>query len=143
MIVREWSSFVPVTKTLLISVAQYSYHAYPNEFCGILSSSPGGIVSNVYPVQNVATHPPTGFKMKPEDMLNQFTLIVERHETFVGVIHSHPLTPPIASNEDILGLQGIKSGSLYVIYSVLHNEFGFYQLIGTSLISKQFEIIDI
>ncbi|NKE37573.1 M67 family metallopeptidase [Natronococcus sp. JC468] len=76
----------------------------PLESCGVLGGKydPTGRseVRSQYPVENVAEHPRTRYRIDPEEQLAIFDRLEDRGEEIVGFYHSHPRGPPRPSETD-------------------------------------------
>jgi proteasome lid subunit RPN8/RPN11 len=79
----------------------------PNEACGFVWGSAHSSFIQVEafkPVPNCAVNPSVQFSMDPAFMI---PLLMSRSENgldIVGILHSHPTTPAIPSQEDLLSL---------------------------------------
>ncbi len=80
---------------------------YPYEGCGLLlgRAGPGlNIVEGVYPVPNtwpVEEEKPVRFLINDRDMFLAEVAAAESDLDIVGIFHSHPDSPPVASARDL------------------------------------------
>src|SRR5690349_2577404 len=73
--------------------------AAPNEACGLLAGDE--IVRLVLPVPNRAEQPTRHFFMDEVALLKALREIDARKLALIGIYHSHPVSDPILSSEDI------------------------------------------
>lgn len=80
---------------------------YPYEGCGLLlgrADTELNIVQDIFPVPNswpVEEEKPVRFRISDGDMLKAELAAAERDLDVVGVFHSHPDSPPVASPRDL------------------------------------------
>ncbi|OAB43661.1 Mov34/MPN/PAD-1 family protein [Paenibacillus antarcticus] len=77
----------------------------PHESCGVLlgTAAAGSIqIEKFHPIRNVAPDPLHAFTFHPEEWI-KFCLHPER---LVGIVHSHPHSQPIPSQDDLTKLNG-------------------------------------
>ena len=84
----------------------------PNEACGLLGGSEGGVVRRVYPVENVL-HSPREYQMDPKRQVEVMLEIEAAGWDLHGIYHSHPGGPPVPSPADVA--QAYYPDSIYVI----------------------------
>lgn len=109
---------IRIPKQILTSIFDHAMEAFPNECCGFLF----GKGDNSRQVTEwEATHNATEgdqrrrFRIDPIDYLQAERKAIMQNTTLVGIYHSHPLHPAIASEHDLLQAMPFFS---YVIVSV-------------------------
>ena len=101
-------------------IAHVRRHA-PEEACGILAGTAGRVVS-VHPVENIR-HSPVAYEMDPEQQLQTMESLEAAGLDIVGIFHSHPAGPPVASPTDLR--QAYYPDSVYVILAPAgHGDWG-------------------
>lgn len=94
--------------------------AFPNECCGFMygSESDGErIIAEAAPVMNSKEGDQRRrFEISPLDYMKAETYALKNQTTLLGVYHSHPQHPAIASEHDLKSAMPFFS---YVIYSVM------------------------
>jgi proteasome lid subunit RPN8/RPN11 len=92
---------------LLDQIDALGVGSYPYEGCGLLLGSVENdvnIVSTLFPVANrwgVEEEKRERFHISPEDMLSAELAAAEQGLDVIGIFHSHPDHPPIASPRDL------------------------------------------
>jgi proteasome lid subunit RPN8/RPN11 len=92
---------------LLDEIDEHGVSSYPYEGCGLLLGSvENGVntVSSLFPVANrwaVEEEKRERFHINPEDMLAAELAAAEQGLDVIGIFHSHPDHPPIASPRDL------------------------------------------
>ena len=86
---------------------------WPLEICGYLGGV-GGHVQAVYPVNNIAANPDTGFVMEPQSQLNAMLGVEDNNTAILAVYHTHPVgTRSDPSDRDRAGFAELNC--LYVV----------------------------
>lgn len=91
---------VRISYAVARQIADHALSESPNEACGLLAGSREQI-SRAIPLGNAAKSPDTHFSFDPNEELRALKAIDAAGLGWVGVYHSHPMTPPIPSREDI------------------------------------------
>jgi len=107
-------------------IRKFSKNFYPFETCGIIGCSK---INNKYFIvplflENKASNKRMNFRIKNEDLINGKNILYENCLKFCGFFHSHPSTfarPTQGDKNFHIG------NSLWLIYSVCHNEIKLYQ----------------
>lgn len=93
--------------TLLQRIEEHGTAAYPYEGCGLLlgeSVEGRNVIHDIFPAENqwpVQEEKRTRFRIAPEEMLRAEMAAMERGLEVVGIFHSHPDVPPVASPRDL------------------------------------------
>jgi proteasome lid subunit RPN8/RPN11 len=96
-----------LARQLLNEIDAHGVSSYPYEGCGLLLGSVEdgvNIVSTLFSVANrwaVEEEKRERFHISPEDMLSAELAAAERGLDVIGIFHSHPDHPPIASPRDL------------------------------------------
>jgi proteasome lid subunit RPN8/RPN11 len=96
-----------LARQLLNEIDAHGVSSYPYEGCGLLLGSVEdgvNIVSTLFSVANrwaVEEEKRERFHISPDDMLSAELAAAERGLDVIGIFHSHPDHPPIASPRDL------------------------------------------
>ena len=96
-----------LTQTLQTQINAHGIVSYPNEGCGLLlghSDNGNNVVKSILPVPNRwenEAEKPIRFRIAPADMLAAEMEAIAQDLDIIGVFHSHPDNPPIASPRDL------------------------------------------
>ena len=90
----------------------------PKESCGLLIEIKGK--EKYFPCKNLSTYSQQCFIIDPEDYVK-----AEDSGKVLAVIHSHPVTPPVASQADIISCE--QSGLVWHIVNPKTEQWGFYK----------------
>lgn len=96
-----------LTQALLTALGEAGVQAYPYEGCGLLLGIVDdgvNVISDLFPVPNrweVKEEKRERFRISEGDMLRAELAAAEMGLDVVGVYHSHPDHPPIASPRDV------------------------------------------
>ena len=90
----------------------------PKESCGLLIDVKGK--ERYYPCKNLSSYSQQCFIIDPEDYAK-----AEDNGKVLAVIHSHPVTPPVASQADMISCE--KSGVVWHIVNPKTEQWGFYK----------------
>lgn len=94
-------------QSLLDEIDAHGVESYPYEGCGLLLGDVidgANVVSALFPVANrwgVEEEKRERFHISPEDMLAAELAAAEQSLDVIGIFHSHPNHPPIASARDL------------------------------------------
>lgn len=115
-------------QALLDEIDAHGVKSYPYEGCGLLLGSVengANVASSLFPVANrwrVEEEKRERFHISPEDMLAAELAAAEQGLDVIGIFHSHPDHPPIASPRDLAWATW--SGYSYLITEVRHRKPG-------------------
>ena len=70
------------------------------EACGLLSARDGE-PAGYYAVKNIADDPSARFEMEPKQQIAAMKHMREHGEQLFGIVHSHPMSPPVPSASDL------------------------------------------
>ena len=90
----------------------------PKESCGLLIDVKGK--EKYFPCKNLSTYSQQCFIIDPEDYAK-----AEDSGKILAVIHSHPVTPPVASQADMISCE--ESGVIWHIVNPKTEQWGFYK----------------
>ena len=90
----------------------------PKESCGLLIDVKGK--EKYFPCKNLSTYSQQCFIIDPEDYAK-----AEDSGKVLAVIHSHPVTPPVASQADMISCE--ESGVIWHIVNPKTEQWGFYK----------------
>jgi|TARA_R100000406_G_scaffold1486_2_gene1484 proteasome lid subunit RPN8/RPN11 len=90
----------------------------PKESCGLLIDVKGK--EKYYPCRNLSSYSQQCFIIDPEDYAK-----AEDSGKVLAVIHSHPVTPPVASQADMISCE--ESGLVWHIVNPKTEQWGFYK----------------
>ena len=90
----------------------------PKESCGLLIDVKGK--EKYYPCRNLSSYSQQCFIIDPEDYAK-----AEDSGKVLAVIHSHPVTPPVASQADMISCE--ESGLIWHIVNPKTEQWGFYK----------------
>ena len=90
----------------------------PKESCGLLIDVKGK--EKYFPCKNLSTYSQQCFIIDPEDYAK-----AEDSGKILAVIHSHPVTPPVASQADMISCE--ESGVIWHIVNPKPEQWGFYK----------------
>ncbi|MCY4464310.1 MAG: M67 family metallopeptidase [Chloroflexi bacterium] len=97
------------------TIVEHAAARSPREACGLLAGK-GALISLALPVANAAAMPEQEFALAPDEQLRGLKEIDERGLDWLGVYHSHPVSPPIPSQSDRSG--AVDSALLQLIVSL-------------------------
>ena len=96
-----------ISQPLLAQLHQHGVSSYPFEGCGLLLGQMAGddnTVEAVFPVRNsweIEEEKRVRFRISDSDMLEAELQAAEMELGVIGIFHSHPDHPPIASPRDL------------------------------------------
>jgi proteasome lid subunit RPN8/RPN11 len=96
---------------------------YPHEICGMMLGTAGDIrqVSEIFECGNLnKMKPETRYDMDPKDYMKGEALARQKELDVIGIFHSHPDHPDLASETD---RQAAWPGFSYVIMSIQKGKF--------------------
>ena len=81
-------------------IADHAFSETPQEACGLLAGTHNHIMRCI-PLANISPSPATHFLMDPREQVRALKEIDVDDVEWIGVYHSHPMSPPIPSPTDI------------------------------------------
>ncbi len=116
-----------INENLLEFIAQHGKRQYPHEACGIIlgkiEENENEIVffsSEVKEAKNLSDNP-IRFILDPLDFIRIQDEADKKNLDIIGIYHTHPDHPPIASQYD---LEAAVDGLFYLIMSIINGERG-------------------
>jgi len=88
-----------ISAEAVAGIEQHARAAAPEECCGLLLGTPGGVTAAVR-ARNIAHSPRTRYEIAPEDHFEALRRARSLGVDVVGAYHSHPHSPPIPSATD-------------------------------------------
>ncbi|MDE3838788.1 peptidase [Bacillus methanolicus] len=88
-----------MTKNVWQRIIFHCKEEFPLEACGLLSGK-NGIAETIWPMENV-NRSPISFSMDLDQIRRVFELIDKKHESLIGIYHSHPTAEAYPSLQDI------------------------------------------
>jgi proteasome lid subunit RPN8/RPN11 len=85
------------------AMSQHARLNAPEEACGLFAVGVDGAVTMVYCLTN-ADHSTTSYTIDPEEHYHAWEHARRHGWEIGGVFHSHPLSPPVPSPSDLVGL---------------------------------------
>jgi proteasome lid subunit RPN8/RPN11 len=116
------SSTVKLEQTVVDYINQHGLEAFPNECCGFLygHETDGRIITEAVRVSNSKDGDQRRrFEISPMDYMKAERYALENDTTLLGIYHSHPKHPAIASEHDLAKAMPYFS---YVIISVMEDD---------------------
>jgi len=107
-----------LTENILGEIRKQANEELPDEACGYIIGE-GSRACALYKMIN-ADHSPRHFSFNPVEQFEALKVAREMRKELIAVYHSHPVTPPRMSEEDIRMANDTKV--VYLIYSVEANE---------------------
>lgn len=80
---------------------QHCMDQKPQEGCGFLFGNNERVMELFVPVANIHNEPERYFLMDPKGMIRALFAGHHGNRQPAGIVHSHPLTPPVPSAEDL------------------------------------------
>ncbi len=81
----------------ILTHAQQHEHT---EACGLISTLDGK-PAGYYAIRNIADDPSTRFEMEPKQQIAAMKHMRVHGEQLLGIVHSHPMSPPVPSASDM------------------------------------------
>ncbi|MGB9673088.1 MAG: M67 family metallopeptidase [Anaerolineales bacterium] len=110
-----------LSSRIIEQIENHLQSCLPEEGCGIV----GGLNNQGlgwFPITNML-HSPSKYKMDPQEQLDAFLEIEKNQWEILGIVHSHPNTPPIPSETDIA--EAYYPETVYLIFSPYNNGWRF------------------
>jgi proteasome lid subunit RPN8/RPN11 len=120
--IEQQISKVAIRASALATIKRHGEEAFPNECCGFLygSEADGRSVELAVPVANSKEGDQRRrFEISPLEYMKAERFALENNTQLLGVYHSHPNCPAIASEHDLAQAMPYFS---YVIVSVVEGE---------------------
>ncbi|MDH3279964.1 MAG: M67 family metallopeptidase [Gammaproteobacteria bacterium] len=89
-----------LTGSVYASILRHAESEPAAEVCGLIGGR-RGLMEAVHPVANIAADPRRRFEMDGRDQLGAMRKISECGETWLGIYHSHIMTPAVPSTIDL------------------------------------------
>jgi proteasome lid subunit RPN8/RPN11 len=99
-------------------VIRHAREAAPNECCGILIGT-RECVEQAMPARNASKQPTTRFLVHPQDHFEALRQARRQGLDVVGFYHSHPRSPAVPSERDVL--EASYPDYLYLLVSLAHD----------------------
>lgn len=96
-----------IQKNIHEQIKAHGAGSYPHEGCGLLlghMTPERNIVTDILPVENKwpnEEEKPVRFRIVPEDMMQAELKAMRQGVDIIGIFHSHPNHPPVASPRDL------------------------------------------
>ncbi len=116
-------SSIKLSQKVLEAIKTHGQETFPNECCGFLFGNEidGRQINLSYRVENKKEGDQRRrFEISPLDYLKAEQFAIEKNTTLLGIYHSHPNHPAIASEHDLEKAMPYFS---YVIISVINGKF--------------------
>jgi proteasome lid subunit RPN8/RPN11 len=117
------SSTVHIDKSVLETISKHGEATFPNECCGFLygDESTGRQIMISVPIHNSKEGDQRRrFEISPLDYMKAERYALENNTQLLGIYHSHPNHPAIASVHDLAKAMPFFS---YVIVSIMEGEY--------------------
>ena len=115
---------VRISKTINEKLIKICEKGFPNEVCGILignRKNAGYEVENFHECQNINTKRAVDrYELNPKDYIQGEKIAKDLGRSIIGIYHSHPNHPAIASETDKLYAW---PEMVYMIYSIYDNKY--------------------
>ena len=89
-----------IPETLLTQIAEYCKVDRKFERCGLIGGR-GEQAFTFYPTANIAEDAASRYLIDPKDQLSAFKSMRANREELLGIVHSHPNSPPLPSPTDV------------------------------------------
>ena len=106
---------IRITQSVRLFIEEHARRTSPADCCGVLSGA-NGVITGTHPLRNGADNPETRYFATPEELFAAMRRIREAGQSLLGVYHSHPQHPAIASEHDLKQAMPFFS---YIILSVM------------------------
>ncbi len=80
---------VRIRSDALASAVKYARHDSRTECCGLLAGR-DGVITHVFPAENVATDPAKNYEIAPSEIFRMMREFRAAGLEFLGIYHSHP-----------------------------------------------------
>jgi proteasome lid subunit RPN8/RPN11 len=107
---------VQIRRAVLDELCGHAKKEPARECCGLLAGR-DGVVTDVFPAENVAADPARGYEIGPREVVRRMREFRASGLEFLGIYHSHPKTDNAPSPADIE--QAYYSEEAYFIVSPL------------------------
>jgi proteasome lid subunit RPN8/RPN11 len=89
-----------IARLFLNQMLDYVQACYPLEGCGLLAGNEKGVVTAVYPIDNILQSP-TAYEMDPQQQIEAMLALEAVGWRLLAIYHSHPQGPVNPSKTDI------------------------------------------
>jgi [CysO sulfur-carrier protein]-S-L-cysteine hydrolase len=80
----------------------HAREASPEECCGLVGGTTGGVARSIYRLRNIASEPHVAYEAAPKDVFDAQRQMRAHGETLMGIYHSHPRSSdPVPSETDV------------------------------------------
>lgn len=124
---------IDITKAIFDEIRTQAHEEMPNEACGYLIGE-NGIADSLHRMTN-ADGSPEHFSFTPEEQFAALSKARALNKKLAAVYHTHPVTPPRMSQEDIRLAND--SEIVYVIYAVATDSMKAFK------VTKEKDVIDV
>lgn len=90
-----------ISKTLVSQLLEAAKQQLPYEFTALLGGHQN-IITSFYPASSEVSSTDT-FLLSPSIFFQSMAHMKEQHESWLGILHTHPLSPAVPSSLDIHG----------------------------------------
>ncbi len=109
---------IEIEKNIYEDIISHSKELSPIEACGYLVGSEN-IITKIFPMKNM-DQSEDHFTFDPAEQFNVLKMTREQNLSILSVYHSHPISAPVLSQEDLRLLNDPKM--VYIIVSLENNE---------------------
>ena len=121
---RSEAKMIYLTKGIMDEIRTQANEEIPNEACGYLIGGKG--VAHALLRMTNADNSPEHFSFSPEEQFAALGKARELEQELIAVYHTHPVTPPRMSDEDIRLAND--PGIVYLIYAVATDEIKAFKI---------------
>jgi proteasome lid subunit RPN8/RPN11 len=89
-----------IARPFLNQMLDHLHACYPWEGCGLLAGDEMGVVTAVYPIDNILQSP-TAYEMNPHQQIEALLALEAAGWQLLAIYHSHPQGPELPSATDI------------------------------------------
>lgn len=94
------NQMLTINRPFLNQMLNHVQACYPLEGCGLLAGDEAGMVTAVYPIDNILQSP-TAYEMDPQQQIQAMLTLEAADWQMLAIYHSHPQGPEQPSTTDI------------------------------------------